>query len=226
MSQASKSSLGLSPGKISRGKQDSKLDLFREHIPASPSILHVGCVGGEQTDERWMHRRLDDIASSLVGIDVDKDGIERMKADGWDAIVADAHEFDLGEKFDIVAVPNVIEHLHSPGQFLQRASEHLEPWGTLLVSTPRTWSLHHLLTWMKDGEVVVSPDHTMWFDDPTFRRLVDLSPFEVTRHETFRWQRSPASRLDQSYLLFEALLKRLGIGDRFIDYQHFYSLEL
>jgi SAM-dependent methyltransferase len=189
-------------------------------------MLHVGCVGGQQTDARWMHRRLDESATSLVGIDMNKEGIRRMRADGWDAKVADAHEFDLNFEFDAIAALNVIEHLHSPGQFLQTAAAHLDQNGAVFVSTPRTWSLHHILSWLKDREVVVSSDHTMWFDDLTFRRLIDHSPLSVVRHETFRWRRTAASNVDRAYLSAERALGRIGIPDEYLDYQHFYYLEL
>lgn len=215
----------LSPGEISKGKQDKKLGLISDHIPESASILHIGCAGGEQSDERWMHRRLDTVAEDLVGIDIHEEAVQRMKADGWDVRTADAHEFEIDKKFEVIAAPNVIEHLHSPGQFLKKASDHLKRDGVVLVTTPRIWSLHHVLTWLKDKEVIVSPKHTQWFDDPTFCRLVELSPFEVARHETFRWQRLPASRLDQLYLLLENVLERANINDQYIDYQHFYCLK-
>jgi len=215
----------ISPGKTDRGESDKKLALFEEHAPASPSVLHVGCVGGQQTDARWMHRRLDELSSSLVGIDIHEAGIERMREAEWDAQVADAHEFDLDRKFDVVAAPNVIEHLHSPGQFLRSAAAHLAEDGVVLLNTPRTWSLHHVLTWVKDGEVVVSPEHTMWFDDLTFRRLVGLSSLRVTDHATFRWQRTAASSVDRAYLMIEQALASIGTPNKYHDCQHFYCLE-
>lgn len=215
----------ISPGQTDRGKQDAKVALFREHALPSASVLHVGCVGGQQTDARWMHRRLDELASSLVGIDVDKSGIERMRDAGWDAEVGDAHSFDLDRQFDIIAAPNVIEHLHSPGQFLQTAATHLHDDGAVLLTTPRIWSLHHFLTWLKDTEVVVSRDHTMWFDDPTFQRLIDHTPLSVMSRETFRWQRTAASTLDRAYLVVERALSKVRFPDRYLDYQHFYCLK-
>jgi 2-polyprenyl-3-methyl-5-hydroxy-6-metoxy-1,4-benzoquinol methylase len=171
-----------------------------------------------------MHRRLDRIANTLIGIDIDAEAISRIQEEGWDIQVADAQSFDLDMEFDVIAAPNVIEHLHSPGQFLQQAADHLVPNGRVLISTPRIWSLHHILTWLKDREVVVDPTHTCWFNDPTFRRLIQLSELSVLRHETFAWRRPPASKLDRMYLALERILRQLGLDDAYFDYQHFYCL--
>lgn len=173
-----------------------------------------------------MHRRINELASSLVGIDVHEPGIEAMRDAGWAAQLGDAHSFDFDREFDVIAAPNVIEHLHSPGQFLQTAAAHLQESGVVLLTTPRIWSLHHMATQLKDNRVVVSQDHTMWFDDPTFQRLVDHTPLSINASETFRWQRTAASRFDQAYLLVERSLSKAGIPDKYIDYQHFYCLKV
>jgi hypothetical protein len=78
---------------------------------------------------------------------------------------------------------------------------------------------------LKDTEVVVSRDHTMWFDDPTFQRLIDHTPLSVTSRETFRWQRTAASTLDRAYLVVERALSKVRFPDRYLDYQHFYCLK-
>lgn len=209
-------------------KQEAKRELFGEYIGSDSHALHIGCVGGAKhewwDEESWFHAHLDEMAGSIVGIDTDKDAVEALQGADRDIRLMDAEEFKFYREFDVIAAPNVIEHLNRPGSMLDHCREHLTDDGRVLVSTPKTWNLHHFLRFAKDGEVVVDPSHTMWFDDPTFRQLAGRHALDVERHETFAWDRDPAGVLDGLYLAAERALRAIGVPDRCLDYQHFYVL--
>lgn len=211
-------------------KQQAKRAVFGQYINSSDSVLHVGAVGGatnpDWPKEAWMHAYLEEMSEECVGIDIDSSAVERLQSNGHDIRHADAQDFDLGRTFNTIAAPNVIEHLPNPGQFLDCCADHIEEDGQVIISTPRPWTLHHVLTYLKDREMIVDPTHTCWFDEPTFRRLADLSPLEVSEKVSYSWPRVPAGSLDKIYLIFENALRRAGVDDQLLAPQHAYRLTL
>jgi 2-polyprenyl-3-methyl-5-hydroxy-6-metoxy-1,4-benzoquinol methylase len=200
--------------------------LIAEHLDDAESILHIGCVGhnhdGSAAPDEWMHGWLDQQAETVIGIDIQAGAIEQIQQDGYQVQLADAQDFALDEKFDAVIAPNVIEHLSSPGQMLDRAYKHLQPDGQLLISTPRPWALHRALTSIKNREVVVEPTHTMWFDDTTLSRLLSMHGFEVDHVELFRWDRDAEGAADAVYLYLESLLDGV-LHEHHLAYQIFFA---
>ena len=91
-------------------------------------VVHVGFVDEKRMEDKlgrrpWLHERLRDAATSIVGLDVSEDGVRWAKEQGFDAHAVDAQSPDavagLGlEQADVVIAGEVIEHLDAPGPFL------------------------------------------------------------------------------------------------------------
>jgi|GEM_PF-4568760 len=75
---------------------------------------------------------------------------------------------------------------------------------------------HHVSTWKKHLEVVVS-NHTRWFDEPTLTRLVDHTPLQITSPKTFSWERSADSAAEKTYEIRKRALARLEVSDEYLD---------
>ncbi|HZD54762.1 MAG TPA: class I SAM-dependent methyltransferase [Candidatus Aquicultoraceae bacterium] len=103
-------------------------DIYREIVPRGASVLEIGCGTGT-------------ILASLsprrgVGVDVSEQMVRIAAArhPGLAFRVADAEELDLGETFEHIIVPDVIEHLSDVGAMLLAARRHCLP-GTRVVVT-------------------------------------------------------------------------------------------
>ena len=83
-------------------------------------VLDVGCVGQsvDYDDPRWLHQQIRNRARSLLGVDIDRAGIDELKSRGFDAIHTDDLENSESD-FDVVVMADVIEHVDDPVAFLR-----------------------------------------------------------------------------------------------------------
>lgn len=72
-------------------------------------------------------------AKSVAGVELEKATREKLMADGI-RVTDSIDKFD--EKFDVITMFHMIEHLVNPTEFLQKIKEHLEEDGELIIETP------------------------------------------------------------------------------------------
>lgn len=162
--------------RLPNGKPVSR-EAFLLKAAAGKSVVHVGFTDHPLLEERlrggtWLHSELAKVASRLVGLDVDAEGVEWAKAQGLEAHMADAADpgeiAALGlEPFDLVIAGEVIEHVDAPGHFL-RAMHQLGD--ELIVTTPNAYRPLNVLAAMV-GREVIHEDHVAWHSPSTLRRL-------------------------------------------------------
>jgi len=102
-------------------------------------VLDLGCIGHEHasTDkENWLHRHIRKHAKTVVGVDIQKSEISKLRKEGYDVIHADVETMDIPDKFEVIVAGDIMEHLSNCGKFLTNASNHLVPDGIILLSTP------------------------------------------------------------------------------------------
>lgn len=156
--------------------------------------LNVGCTGArpeegptEATLER--HRRIVAGATESLGIDLDADGVAELERRGFSARVADACDCDLGRRFEAIIAGELIEHLTHAGNFLYNMRRHLEPQGSLILSTCNPFSTKRLWKILRYGHPAVHPEHTAWYDPLTLMELGSRCGFLP---EQLIWVREPA----------------------------------
>jgi len=115
-------------------------------------VLDAGCGEGYGTD------RLANIAAAVTGVDLEEPVIRRAEAlyprVRFDAANLVSLPYQDGS-FDAVVSLQVIEHLHSPQEFLAECARVLTPRGLLIIATPNR------LTFSPDG--LRNPFHTFEF---------------------------------------------------------------
>lgn len=143
---------------------------------AEKRVIHLGFVDEHQLEAkrergRWLHERLGEVASHLIGIDLDAMVVERARELGYEAYVADAQDEAQLQQLallpaEVVVAGEVIEHLESPRRFLAALRQLVEPGGLLVVTTPNASALTNALAPLL-GLELVHPDHMAAFSPHT-----------------------------------------------------------
>ncbi|MFC7154863.1 class I SAM-dependent methyltransferase [Halomarina halobia] len=169
-----------------------------EAVPVGGSILDIGCVQHDAAAEHsneWVHKYLYEIGDEVLGLDYLEDDVETLTDRGYDAVCADAQNFDLDRTFDTIVAGEIIEHLADLGGFLESVHRHLAPDGTFVLSTPNAWTFHRFRQALLRQDVSCNPEHICWFDERTIRQLLARHGFAIDRLEYVRPTEPGLSRL-------------------------------
>jgi len=153
---------------------------------AGKSVLDIGCVdarpgGIKKYRSTGLHIFLKEKSRELVGVDIDPEGIEEMKKDGYRVICANAENMDIGRKFDCIVGGELIEHLSNPGLFLDNMAKHLNDEGHLILTTPNAFNIRLFWRILKKNDVKVHREHTCWYDPLTLTRLLTRHSFQAEK---------------------------------------------
>jgi len=138
---------------------------FVDNVAKGDAVFDIGCGNGALTYD------LAKKAGCVVGIDIDEEGIgsarKRYSAPNIKYIVGDATKYRFKEKFDVVVLSNVLEHIENRVEFLEKIKK-LAP--RILIRVPmvdRDW-----ITLYKKEQGVE------WRLDPTHRTEYTLESFQ------------------------------------------------
>lgn len=151
-------------------------------------VVHVGFVDEHRLEAKvgrgtWLHARLAESASALVGLDVEEEGVRWAEEHGFEAYAVDAQSPEavaaLGlEPADVVIAGEVVEHLDAPGPFFRSLRQLARPDGLLVVTTPNAYRLLNFLAPF-GGVELVHPDHTAWHSPHTLATLLAQGGWEL-----------------------------------------------
>ncbi len=144
-------------------------------------VLDLGCVQHDPENYKskyWLHKAIKEVSSSLVGVDLYKEGVEYLNARGFNIIVADAQQFAFEKTFDVIVACDIIEHLDDIHGFLESCKKHMHRGSRLLISTPNPWYWKHIVK-TGIGREVMFLEHTCWFCPRTLRQVVRRHGLDV-----------------------------------------------
>jgi 2-polyprenyl-3-methyl-5-hydroxy-6-metoxy-1,4-benzoquinol methylase len=163
-------------------------------LTAGRRVIHIGFVdSGCQTLNTsagaWLHEHLARTARELVGIDVDVQGVEQARADGYEAYAIDCCDVDavrgagIGPA-DVVVAGEVIEHLDDPGSFIDAVQPLVVDGGVLAITTPNATGLVNSFALLANYEVN-HPDHVAMFTCQTLDTMLVRHGWEPFEHRVF-----------------------------------------
>lgn len=145
---------------------DAGLLQFIESLVAGRTVLDIGVVSHSARyfdQPEWRHGRIAKLARRCLGVDVIEPLVEQLNARGFDVVCADAtSEADLGERFEVVFIGDVLEHVNDGTRLLRFASRHLAPGGRIFATTPNPFSRKFYRRFRLDGTAIVNLDHMCW----------------------------------------------------------------
>ncbi len=195
----------------------TKNDFLRQ-LAIGKKILHIGCVDHTFFDDRikgaqWLHSILTECAQDCLGIDIDKDGIAKIKTKFnydnviyWNILTEPVPAQVKKQKWDYIFLPEVLEHIANPGEFLQALRTKLKPLAKQLVITvPNALALRNFLYALKNREEA-NTDHKFFFSPVTLSKLLFETGF--TPLEFFFCNYNPLSYYNVREKIKNYLLKR------------------
>jgi SAM-dependent methyltransferase len=151
---------------VRRVHTDVELIDFIESLADGKSVLDIGVVSHsaryfDQPD--WRHGRIAKRARRCLGVDILEPLVKDLNARGFNVVVADAtSDADLGERFELVFIGDVLEHVDNTSALLRFAARHLAPGGRVFATTPNPFSRKFYRRFRRDGTAIVNLDHLCW----------------------------------------------------------------
>jgi hypothetical protein len=156
------------------------------------SVLHIGCVDhnpalidAKEAKGIWLHRHLCDSARYCFGVDTDHESIAYVRDTlGFRDVAAldvlsESHEILDTTQWDWLLLPDVLEHIGNPADFLGRLrTRFAENASGLIVSVPNALRFRNFKHAMR-GRETINTDHRFWFTPYTLTKLVSLAGFRV-----------------------------------------------
>ncbi len=169
---------------------------FYSNIVSGKKVLHIGCTDHKELIDtkirknEYLHTKLIKKASLIHGIDVNKEAIDYLKNK---YNISDLYYYDvthetipscLLKKYDIILVPEVLEHVLNLGNFLQAIKKFMSSESLLIVSTPNAFKSHSFFTVLK-GYEETNPDHKYYFSYVTLKSLLEECGFMIEKWQIY-----------------------------------------
>ncbi|MDA3838339.1 MAG: methyltransferase domain-containing protein [Candidatus Delongbacteria bacterium] len=188
--------------------------LYLTNISQKKKVIHVGCVDhmplikSKIKDDTWLHKKLSEASTKCVGIDINKDGINFLKKE---LKYTNVHYMDIlnseipiqiiQEKWDVMILGEILEHIDNPVQFLTKLREKFYKYVEYLVITvPNAFRFNNFLSSLKHFEHINS-DHRYWFTPYTLSKICTLSNYKVDSFDMIENFKTPTSKFVKRYFI-------------------------
>ena len=158
--------------------------LFIQQICRNRRVLDLGCIRHDSesalNDRNWMHKKIKDVASEVIGVDYLPDEIDKLKSSGYDIVFGDVTKpLDVPGKFDVIVAGDLIEHLTNFDGFFDNCRRLLKPDGIVVITTANPFysGEFHYLAFKKN--FLVNPEHTCWIDPQCLAQLSARFGFHI-----------------------------------------------
>ena len=151
----------------------SQYAFCREYLISPKQILEIGAGQGQAS--YWFEEE----EHFVTSIEPDPNNaklIDEKLRDGK-CICADAENFNINEKFDIVWVSHVLEHMISPDKFLNNINKNLKNDGILFIEVPNCENKLVLKT------SIEKVPHTFHFSMKSLRILLEKNGFNIKKSD-------------------------------------------
>ncbi|MCW5892125.1 MAG: class I SAM-dependent methyltransferase [bacterium] len=140
------------------------------------AVLDVGGGHGGQLD---LVRRVDPRVHRTQLVDLAPGDADALYARGHGVFAGRIEDFTTPERFDLILLLNLVEHVEDPVGVLAHVRTLLAPGGVVLVSTPNTDSLDARLFRHRSWAGYHCPRHWVLFTEASFRRAAHAAGLAV-----------------------------------------------
>ena len=164
---------------------------------AHQRVIHVGCTDAPDTRDkgrqnRLLHQKLGPVCRSLLGIDIARDGLEIMRKEFGikNLHTGDAQRLDevIGDReFDVILLPDVLEHLNNPGLFWESAHRCLSTnkGGRLVITVPMAFSVKRFGSLLLCRDEHPNYDHVAYYSPACMNRFAQRYGYSITERVSY-----------------------------------------
>ena len=160
-----------------------------EKFVVGKDVLDAGCaellgtISAETKMDWWIHKKLKKVAKQVVGVDINQREVEALGAKGYNIILGDVEQVDIGRDFDVIVAGELIEHLSNPGMFLDNMKRHLREDGVLILTTPNRFDFYTFMVALVTGKLPSYDkpiaSHVHYYDVYSLKDLANRHGYEV-----------------------------------------------
>lgn len=152
-----------------------RLNRIQRFTDGPGRLLDVGCAAGfflsEAQEQGWQVQGLD-VSAFAANYTQERFGISARHGSLLD--------LDFGDqRFDLVTMWDVIEHVPDPAANIAKIAGMLEPGGLFALATPDVGSLPAKLTGQRWVGYKLQEEHVYYFSSDTLRAMLSLAGFEI-----------------------------------------------
>jgi len=109
-----------------------RFSILASFVGSGKTVLDIGCGEG------ILAKILEEKGNSVIGIDVSELAIDLARRNGVEAVLCDIENDSLpfADKFDVIILSEVLEHLIFPDKVLLRLQNYLKEEGYLILTFP------------------------------------------------------------------------------------------
>jgi len=170
-------------------------------------ILDFGCADGIFLD--WL-RSVGVAQDQFCGIDISEEMVQIAKQKGHRAVSVESQAELSGEKFDVVTLWDVLEHVLNPVETLKSLTQFLKPGSHILLQTPRPGLISDVLA--EAFEHYLPIEHVHLFPRETLVKCLGPLGYRVVKAMSFG-ANAPATKVPRPYKsAYDQLAKRTDNG--------------
>lgn len=158
-----------------------RLEIIRRHLKRGSKgarLLDVGCGTG------WFLEVARDQGYVVSGIEIGRDLAQYTSQKlGATIHTVPLTELSPDEKFDVITLFDVLEHVTDPRALLGSIHSHLNPEGIALLFTPNLDSVGIALLGERSS-LIMPAEHLFYFTPTSLCKLIEETPLEVLEFET------------------------------------------
>ena len=158
----------------------SRIEVFKK-LCSGQRVLHIGCADWPITDPKTsLHLLLEPVCAKLDGYDIHEEALAALEPHVKGRLFSNFE--DLTDEYDLILVPEVMEHVPDVGGFLAQLNALKASSFAITVPDAYQCSKRHF-DYIKDSQTfveVVHPDHNCWYTPYTFTNVVKkYSPWSI-----------------------------------------------
>lgn len=186
----------FSNGELFRLKQ-AEISLSNQRIPtltdycSGKSVIHFGfadhlpLIEKKREDGVWLHECLADVATTLVGIDVNRAAVDYIKENipSAECYCIDIVNEDLPDditqrKWQVLLIGELLEHVDNPVEFLSMIARTFPNVDEFIITVPNAFCVTNFVC-ARGGNEMVNTDHRYWFSPFTLAKVCNRSGLDL-----------------------------------------------